>query len=1280
VAVVNPDGQSGYLAKGYTFNPLPVITAVSPASGTSLGGTQVTITGSGFQEGAKVLFGTTPANNVVVVGPTGIACLTPPGSGTVSVTVRNPDGGQAVVTDAFTYIPPPTISKVVPSTGPESGGVSVTIEGTGFSKNPISRVYFGTKLVPEADTTVMSATAIVVIAPSGQGSVTVKVQNPDGQVASLDQGFTYVPPTPAPVISYLVPTKGSTLGGYAVQVVGNNFMEGARVFFGKTGDWTEALGVSVKNAGTLISLTAPSRPQGLVDVRVVNTDGQEAVRKDAFEFVPPQSEVPLKVFGVEPSRAVVSGGSVVTVSGQGFKPTVQIAFGKSPDWAVSSSVEYVSSTLLRVVVPPAPGGNAGKVDVRAANPPTEGGQEVFVLTDGFTYTRGAVFTQAPGHRMPPEPHSKLAAFVLDANGDGVNDVLVSRDGWPYLLVNTPLPDGRKGWFQRRSFPDIGRIYWAVSGDFDEDSDVDLFLKACAGNYWPCERFFYCRNDGAGNFSCTDLGGYTCGESRFVAADLNCDSHLDVFVPRNTTSTSCPNFIFVGNGKGGFEVRSTDVLPAHYENSTAAAVADVDLDGDLDILVANDNAMQKRLYYNNCNNVAAPPACGFDIPGCTMANFGGHRYAFCPDGRAWGDAEARCKFYGFHLATINSAEEQTFIRAQMGSTSWVGYNDIGSEGSWTWVGGSSTYTLWCGGEPNGGTNENCAYVSTNSNGCWVDAACTNGYRYVCEADVGCPVQWGFTDAQYGAGKNFPISGGNTKDVALVDLDQNGFVDAIVANWGQQTAVYMNYGGNFQLDDGFHWPQNEAVPRISKLYPLDIDLDGDLDVIAFVDGGIRVYTNDLSQGGAGLLTDASSTALPPLSGRGDLVWVAAGDLDQDLLPDIFWVNNYHTDRLLMNNGFEEGTAWTQANRVGFGHFRFNTYEEVPEVTRDGVAAVLGDIDKDGNSDLIAGGANARLFVYRNVGSRFVDESKSRFPDTTFNLALNPIALVDLNQDGDLDVVLARYDGTQFQFVNNGQGVFTDVTSSNIPPSSWYWSVARTADFDGDGDQDVFVAGDRYYWEAGWRFLVNGGDIFHNDGGYLLDKTSFYNQGGSPPPNVRAAVFTDINYDGRPDFYLGTAQQNQIFLNDPTKGFVAATTQYLPAINDDTRDVVMRDFDGDGDEDIFVVNWGQDRFHVRESLAKFSDVTTSALPALSLQSQGAAAGDVDNDGLPEVFVANWEQKNTFYYNLGGDRFADFTANLPDEWDASRHIFLFDWDGDGDLDLYVVNNGQDRIYVNQQ
>lgn len=107
VMVTNPYGQSGTLASAFAYVPAPTVTNVEPNKGPLQGGTAVTITGTGFQEGATVEIVNVEATSVVVVNPTTLLAVTPPRSaGFAMVKVINPDGQYGYRYPGFTYIAP----------------------------------------------------------------------------------------------------------------------------------------------------------------------------------------------------------------------------------------------------------------------------------------------------------------------------------------------------------------------------------------------------------------------------------------------------------------------------------------------------------------------------------------------------------------------------------------------------------------------------------------------------------------------------------------------------------------------------------------------------------------------------------------------------------------------------------------------------------------------------------------------------------------------------------------------------------------------------------------------------------------------------------------------------------------------------------------------------------------------------------------------------------------------------------------------------------------------
>jgi hypothetical protein len=178
-------------ADKFTYvTPPPVVTAVSPARGTTAGGTAVTVTGTGLAGATGVSFGGAAAQ-ITADSATQITVTSPPGNGTVDITVTTSAGTSAATSaDKFTYItPPPAVTAVSPASGSIAGGTTVTITGTGLAG--ATSVSFGgaaAKIITD------SATQITVTSPPGNnGTVDITVTTPGGTsaITAADQ-FTYI--------------------------------------------------------------------------------------------------------------------------------------------------------------------------------------------------------------------------------------------------------------------------------------------------------------------------------------------------------------------------------------------------------------------------------------------------------------------------------------------------------------------------------------------------------------------------------------------------------------------------------------------------------------------------------------------------------------------------------------------------------------------------------------------------------------------------------------------------------------------------------------------------------------------------------------------------------------------------------------------------------------------------------------------------------------------------------------------------------------------------------
>ena len=369
IVVKNTDNQVGTLTRGYTYDPLPVATvsSVSPSQGPSAGGTSVTIFGSNFVNGAAVKFGTVDAASVTLGGSSLLTAVSPAQApGLVGITVTNPGTTGTTLANAYTYnpAPAPTVSALTPSSGPTTGGTSVTLHGTGFVSGVT--VTFDGKAATQV--TFGSSTSITATPPAhAAGAVAVVVTNPDAQKATLAGGFTYLAP-PAPSVTSISPDSGPSTGGTSVTINGTSFVDGATVKFGALAATSVTFG-----SGTSLVAIAPAQAAGKVAVTVLLPDGQEGSLSNAYTYVDAPG---ITLASVNPSTGTTQGSTDVTLTGTGFASGATVTFGgeAATDVRVASGSSISARTPAHV---------AGDVDVKVRNPD---GKEA-LLTHGFTYVR-----------------------------------------------------------------------------------------------------------------------------------------------------------------------------------------------------------------------------------------------------------------------------------------------------------------------------------------------------------------------------------------------------------------------------------------------------------------------------------------------------------------------------------------------------------------------------------------------------------------------------------------------------------------------------------------------------------------------------------------------------------------------------------------------------------------------------------------------------------------------------------------------------------------------------
>lgn len=296
---------------------------------------------------------------------------------------------------------------------------------------------------------------------------------------------------------------------------------------------------------------------------------------------------------------------------------------------------------------------------------------------------------------------------------------------------------------------------------------------------------------------------------------------------------------------------------------------------------------------------------------------------------------------------------------------------------------------------------------------------------------------------------------------------------------------------------------------------------------------------------------------------------------------------------------------------------------------------------------------------------------------------LALVDLDGDGDADLVAVGDAGGRVGvWENDGSGVFTDRSGSSGIAARPSWSGVSAADYDGDGDLDLFLT----------RYL-DSDVLLRNDGGFVFtDVTASAGVGGvarAPgfPGTAGGAglssCWADVDLDGDLDLFVanrtfteGSPSPDLLFRNRGDGTFEEVGVSSGASLGGNpTLVAAFADYDLDGDADLYIGNdkgevGGWQNHLLRNAGGAFTDVTEQTGTQAWVHCMGIAYGDYDGNGLPDFYATNIPRGNVMLLQVPGGRFVEGsrytrTALYRFGWAA---MFL-DFDNDTNLDLYVCN-----------
>jgi hypothetical protein len=382
-------------------------------------------------------------------------------------------------------------------------------------------------------------------------------------------------------------------------------------------------------------------------------------------------------------------------------------------------------------------------------------------------------------------------------------------------------------------------------------------------------------------------------------------------------------------------------------------------------------------------------------------------------------------------------------------------------------------------------------------------------------------------------------------------------------------------------------------------------------------------------------------------------------------------------------------SELSGIAFRHGLRSEPGSLTQRAAGGVAA--GDYDADGDTDLyvIAGEAGTNALFENDGAGHFQDVAARAGVDLAGMNGSGPL-FFDYDGDGFVDLFVGATDGDYpILFRNTGASSFVDVTFETGLSELAGAISAAAGDYDRDGFLDLFVS----HWGENARTC----HLFHNDAGSRFrcadDGVGIGPIGLDGIDQTFTANFVDVNGDRRSDLLVASDFGTTVLLVQNANGqFESWESEVLS--DENGMGSAIGDYDNDGHLDWFVSSirdadgvtegdWGTSGNRLYRNLGdgRFEDATDTAGVRDGDWGWAACFADLDQDGLLDlVHVNGWPQGSAqfrdtparLFLNQGEGRFREAAAELGfDERSGGRGLTCFDHDGDGDLDLFVMNHG---------